>query len=149
MRKGYSLIELVVAIALIVIVGFAALPVLRGRRESVALQTARTGALALFREAQARAIAGSEGVGWSVVVTRSPLPVSFALVSGTSTTAIVTKLVAGTGVRIATTSMSGASSTIYFAPVTGMPTPTTTLVLERDDGSASGTISVSASGAVQ
>ncbi|MFH1246263.1 MAG: prepilin-type N-terminal cleavage/methylation domain-containing protein [Candidatus Liptonbacteria bacterium] len=154
MRKGFSLIELMMVIGIMAIVGFFVLPNLSGKRSATQLDLATKEIAAALREAQGRALAEASSSAWGVhldnVVSSSPF---FAVYAGTYNISSVTaREPLPSGIQFATTSVpEEGSRDISFGQATGRPQASTTvqLVLKIPAGNVTSTIiSVNAFGAV-
>jgi prepilin-type N-terminal cleavage/methylation domain-containing protein len=153
MRRGFTLIELILVIGIIVILGFLVLPNIIGRRSSSALQITAKELAATLREASARALAESSSSAWGVrvdnVVSSSPFFAEFAGTYSTST--VVVRISLPSGVKYATSSVPlGSALEILFGQGTGRPSATATINLILNSGGLvqSSSISVNSVGAV-
>ncbi len=153
LRKGFSLIELVVVIGVGLILGAIFIPNLQGRRGLTELNITSRQMVALLREAQTKALLESSSTAWGVHFENSTTSPFYALFSGTySTTTISTRALLPLRIRYASSSLAvGQSREVLFAQRTGKPSTSSTVTIELKNniGSlTSSTISVSTAGAV-
>lgn len=153
MRKGFTLTELIVVIALTVAVAGGGFLVLTRSRSSYDLKNAAAQITATLRQAQQNSLTNASSTGWGVRFdnTTSTSPrVSLFASSTYATSSVVTTYVLGASVQY-TTSTIPASSTkdVVFARQTGYPTASTTLGISSRSTTSTYTISVSSVGVVR
>ncbi|OGZ01032.1 MAG: hypothetical protein A2946_03275 [Candidatus Liptonbacteria bacterium RIFCSPLOWO2_01_FULL_53_13] len=141
--------EILIAITLMVVVGFITIPNLRGKRGTTELDAAVRQIAALLREAQSAALAGDSESNWGVHFENNPDGPFYALFkSSYGPGNIRTRGTLPNMVSYGSIS-PGNSEDIVFEQVTGrplsVPVPDISLALT---GGGTATISVSASGAV-
>ena len=151
--SGFTLIELVVTLGIFIILGGVVLINLSGKRTTVDLTNTSEDIAATLRQAQSNAMAQKGNTTWSVRFT-SGATSSFALFSGSYATGTI----AGQYPLLndihfdASSIASGTYIDVTFAPVTGIPSASTSIILDLMSGvssvSASTTISVSSVGLI-
>ncbi len=134
MRKGFSLVEILIVIGITAVIGVVVLTSLTGRRHRVELENTARQIATLLREAQSRSMSQDSSTSWGVHFENSTTTAAFyELFSGTvySTSSVVGHYRLPNIVRFATSSVpSGSSSTVIFAQITGLPSASTTISLE-------------------
>ncbi len=152
MKKGTTIIELVLVIGLVAILGVIFLVNLQGRKGKTELTTTAQQVAALLREAQSRSMTQSSSTAWGVHFENStgtsPFYALFATSYSTSSRRGYYRL--PPTVNYATSSLaSGASKEISFTQITGAASASTSVtIFSISDVSQSSTISVASSGAV-
>lgn len=141
--------EMVVGVAIVVVIGVVALSTLSGWRNRAGLESATQEIATLLREAQSRSMARASGVAWGVrfdnTSSSSPFFALFSVSYSTSTAQKRTLL--PVGVRYAETSVpAGSSLDVTFAELTGVPSTSTTIMLELGGSGGGGSASVSRTG---
>ena len=135
---GFTIIEILVVAAITVVVAVVVATSLVGRRSQAELDSAKRQITTLLRDAQQRSIGGEGGYAWGVHFENSASGPSFyglfpSPYSTTSTTAGLYRL--PPNVRYATSSVPfGGSLDVVFAPISGLPSASTTIVLELISG---------------
>jgi prepilin-type N-terminal cleavage/methylation domain-containing protein len=134
---GFTLIEIVIVVAIIGAVTLVAALGLFGRKRSTDLATVKLGIVAVLHEAQSRSTTEAQNASWGV---------HFASVTGTasfyalfynsySISTVVSQYVLPSDVQFATSSVaSGGSLDITFAQITGMPSASTSITLNLVSG---------------
>jgi prepilin-type N-terminal cleavage/methylation domain-containing protein len=155
-RSGYTLIEVLSVIAIVVVLGAVLLPSLRGNRAGKELTSTAQEAATLLREAQGKALSESSSTSWGVLFdnTVSSTPF-FVLFSGTATSYATTtsRIILPSRVRYAISSVAvGTSTLITFAQGSGRTATTTSIRFELTEGTTgtatSATVMVNSFGAV-
>ncbi|MBI2034047.1 MAG: hypothetical protein HYT13_03035 [Candidatus Liptonbacteria bacterium] len=153
-NRGFSVIELVLVIGIIVVIGAFTLPNLLGRKSVNDLTNVVNQMSITLREAQSRAISQSGGVEWGVRFDNGNPPY-FAMFStpiyDSTTRAIYNRLPQGIGYVTSTLDVN-ASISVIFNQITGRPSQPIFLILYITRGgfpsSTIGTVAVATSGAV-
>ncbi len=148
-RRGATIMEMTVAVGIMVVIGLVALVSLSGWRNQAGLDSATKQVAALLREAQSRSMTRTSGVIWGVhfdnTSSSSPFYALFSVAYSTSTAQKRTLL--PSGVRFSETSIpAGSSLDITFAELTGVPSTSTTILLEFGGSGGAAEASVSRSG---
>lgn len=151
-RKGFSLLELTIAIGIMAIIASAGSLLLTRSRASSEVKTAGIRVTALLRQAQQSAIQRASSTSWGVrfdnTTTTAPSVVMFAS-STYATSSVVSTYALSSRVRFATSSIAaGATRDIVFAVGTGYPTATSSIVISAITGTTTVTISVSEVGVI-
>jgi prepilin-type N-terminal cleavage/methylation domain-containing protein len=151
-RAGFSLIELLTVMGIIVILGGVVLVSLTRRRNTVELNTTTQKVASLLREAQSRSVNQASSSAWGVHFDNTVATQGFyALFSGTySTSSRDTDYGLPTSLHLATSSVAvGSSAEVTFAQISGLATGSTTIGLYMVNTPVnSTTITISSSGAV-
>jgi type II secretory pathway pseudopilin PulG len=150
-RKGISIIETLIVVALIAIFGMVSLTNLLGRRGTNEFNGTVKQMGALLREAQSRAMSQASGTTWGVHFSNATSGAFFALFAGpsysTSTQRGYYKM-PQTMAYTTSTIASGATKTVTFTQITGFTASTTIGLYSLRTASLSSTISIASSGAV-
>lgn len=151
-RRGVTLTELILVIAIIAVLGVITVPTLLGRRGKSDLENTTSQLVSLLREAQSRSVAQSSDSAWGVrfdnAVTSSP---SFALFYGSySTSTVVRRNTLPRTLRYATSSITeGGSLEVMFRKLSGFASSSASLRVEIVRiPTVSSTITVATSGLV-
>lgn len=139
-KSGFTVIEVVTVLAIIVVVGVALFPSLRGRRSATELDLTARQMGALLREARERALLEASSTAWGVrfdnTATSTPFYALFAGAYDATTT--VTRANLPARVRYASASVpAGSSREVLFALGTGRPAASTTIRLELTETAGS------------
>lgn len=153
-KRGFTLVELVITIALFAIIAVVGGVSLFGTQRKSTLTGTVQQIAALLREAQSDAMAGEQGTAWGVHFENATATAPFYSLFASSTyspQAIVGgyyRLPASVG--YATSSLpAGAAVNITFSPITGTASASTSITLYSLGSAAfSSTISIASSGAV-
>jgi prepilin-type N-terminal cleavage/methylation domain-containing protein len=154
-KKGFTLTELLIVIVIIMlIIVFVYLSLFR-RKGFSELYSTRDQIVALLREAQNNAISQKQDSEWGVyfsnLTSTSPF---YSLFYGTtySTSTSLKKYNLPTSVKYNTSTIpTGSSLTIYFNKITGMPSTSTSIILNfnlSNQTIASSTININQSGLI-
>lgn len=159
MRKGFTLVELVVVFGIMIAVGAIVFATLAGRRTDTDLTSATQQIATLLRQAQSDAVAQENGavagssVSWGVHFANATATTPFyALFTGSyaaSTTVGYYALPSTVAYRTSTLA-SGATLDVIFSPITGMPSVSTSIgfYMPKENTAFSSTISIASSGEV-
>lgn len=151
-KKGYTLIELVIVIGLVIMISSVLFLNLSGDRGTTALNSTTKQIAVLLREAQSRAINGASSTSWGVHFNSMASTSFYALFFGPvyASATEVGHYAMPTQVRFMTSTIpAGSSSTVLFAPLSGTPNATATIGLELVFGpQVSSTIFVNSFGAI-
>lgn len=151
MRRGFTLVELLVTAALIVVIGVVALVNLGGKRNDTNVVAAAQQVATLLRQAQSDSMAQEGDVSWGVHFANSTNTTPFyALFSGSYATGTIVgryHLPATVAYRTSTLA-SGATLDIIFSQVSGAASASTSIGLYMPNTAFSSTISVASTGAV-
>jgi prepilin-type N-terminal cleavage/methylation domain-containing protein len=152
-RRAFTLIELVIVVAIIAAVSMFTFLLFSGRRNAEDLTTVKQQIAAMVREAQSRSALEYQNVSWGVYFSNStataPFYALFYSFYSSATTAAYYRLPAS--VAYVTSSLpSGGTSTVMFAQISGLASASTSVSLRSlsQPNLASATISISSSGAV-
>lgn len=149
-QEGFTLYELLITVAVLAIIVTAAGINLIGYKSRHSFELDSENIVNAIRNAQDRAILGDQGSAWGVTFVNNVSEDDYYEVfSGSSYTA--QNVVMHEGLNFSSefqVPASGASSTISFAPISGIPSASTTLVLTRKSSTETYTIMVSRQGAV-
>ena len=151
-RTGFTLLELILVLALIVIFALALIPNLFGSRGRTEFDAAGKQMVVLLREAQNRSIAQASSSAWGVhfenATTTTPFYALFAYPYSSSS--VLTYYRLSSRVQYASTTIAlGASKEIVFQQISGFASASTTVgILFSGDSQVSSTLRVSSSGAV-
>lgn len=153
-RRGFTIVEMIVTLGIIIILSIVVVSTLLSRRSQYNLQSTASQMASMLRNAQSRSINQENGTVWGVHFENSTSTTPFYALFYTaySSSNIVTRKILPSGVRYSTSTLvSGASLDITFAQVTGIPSLSTSIVLELTVGNnvtASSSVVVAASGLV-
>lgn len=152
---GFTLIEILVVVSVIAILSTIGLATLFGRRNRAGLESATSQIAATLREAQNRSVARENLASWGVHLDNGTSTAPFyALFYNTySTSTVLIRQIFSNFVGYATSSIaSGASQEITFAQITGLPSASTSIILQLTGGGnaiiATSAISISSSGLI-
>jgi type II secretory pathway pseudopilin PulG len=152
-RAGFTLIELVVVMGLMILIGAFVVVSLATRKTNTDLMNTTTQIQTLLRQAQSDSMAEKNGVAWGVHFENStsttPFYAIFYTSYATATTAAHYPLLSSVSYNT-TTLASGAKLDVIFSLLTGSASASTSVGLFMPDQSAafSSTISIASSGAV-
>jgi prepilin-type N-terminal cleavage/methylation domain-containing protein len=150
-RKGFTLLEVVVTVAVIAIIGIAAALILPGKKNSNDLTLTAAQVMASLREAQSRSVTELQGTSWGVHFDNSISGHPFyALYVGSyspSSTVSYNPLPTDLGF-VATTLPVGSSTNILFNQISGAAPSTTVSVYLRTNPSQVATVSINSVGVV-
>jgi prepilin-type N-terminal cleavage/methylation domain-containing protein len=156
-RHGFTLIEVMIAIAIIAVLATVSIVNLSGSRRKAALDSTTAQIAALLREAQSDSMAQKLGSFWGVYFdnTNPSLPV-YELFYSTSTSGlteppnplavIVSSFPLAPSVCYATSSIPlGSSTAVVFSEIAGLPSAPATITLQLMTGGGCGTAAISQS----
>lgn len=141
MRQGFTIIELVLTLSMMIILSAIFLPSLRNSRSGSELRMATESVAALLREAQGRALRQSSSTDWGVRLMNSSSSPSYVLFGGSSyaTSGISNYATLPQRVRFSTSSIPfDGWVDIIFGEGTGRPFATSSVILELTLGNLSG-----------
>ena len=150
---GFTLIEVLVVMALIILIGVITLVSLLGRKSRRTLDTATTQLVATFREAESRAVAQSQNTAWGVHLDNTTTTSAFyALFSSSSYAQAYEanhyRLPAGVFFTTSTVP-AGSSKNVVFFQMTGATASTTIgLMMPASVGTSTAIITIDTSGFV-
>ena len=152
-KKGFTLIELVITIAIIAVVAIIGTVSLFGAQHKATLTGTVQQIAALLREAQSDSMAGENGTAWGVHFENATTTAPFYALFSSSTyspQAVVGYYRLPASVGYATSTLPvGAVVNIIFSPITGAASASTSITLYTLGSAAfSSTISIASSGAV-
>jgi prepilin-type N-terminal cleavage/methylation domain-containing protein len=154
LRKGFTLLEVVMVVAIIALLGMAAVLSLSRSKSSTSLTLTVAEVGALLREAESRSVTDAQGAPWGVYFSNATNTAPFyALFSSSSysTTTRVGYYRLPVGVVYATNTIAvGATTSILFQPISGLPVATATIgfLSTSQKSLASSSVSVSSAGTV-
>ncbi|MDO8515751.1 MAG: prepilin-type N-terminal cleavage/methylation domain-containing protein [bacterium] len=152
-RQGFTLVELLVVIAVIIVVARFSYTTLVGDVGKQDLNATTQKMAALAREAQSLAMAQSSSTTWGVRFSNETSSAAYyALFAGTyypSSSVRGYYRLPATVAYVSSSLTSGAVLDVYFSQITGRASPSATIrIYSLRDTSRSSTISISPSGAV-
>lgn len=151
-RKGFTIVELMTAVALLAIIATVSFLALSRRSASSDVKNAASQVVATLRQAQQSAIQRASSTAWGVRLdnTTSTSPRVLVFASSTyATSSVISSFALPARARYATSSIAaGASKDIVFSIGTGMPVTTSSVVLVGSTGTTTVTITVNAVGVV-
>jgi type II secretory pathway pseudopilin PulG len=155
MRKGFTLIELILVLGIMILVSAILFATLAGRRSDVDLTSTAQQAATLLRQAQSDAIAQKSDASWGVrfsnVTNTSSVPF-YALFSGSYSTATVAGYypLPSTVAYQTSTLASGATLDIIFSSISGAASVATNVgfYMPKQNTAFSSTISIASSGEI-
>jgi prepilin-type N-terminal cleavage/methylation domain-containing protein len=122
-RQAFTLIELIVTVAIVAIISVVVFTNLRGGNSQADLNSATTEIVASLREAQSQAMSGNEDATWGVYFQNgSGTPSFFAVISSSTynTSTIISQYPLPPDIAFVTSSLSqGSSLTVSFQPIGG------------------------------
>lgn len=136
MKKGFTLVELLVSLGIIAIIATISVIGLSGYRSGDVLASATKQVGALLREAQSNAMAQSQGAAWGVhldnTTTTAAFYSLFYTMSGTYASSVqVNRALLPSGVCYASSSVAvGSSTDIIFSGISGLPSASATIILQ-------------------
>ena len=147
-RRGTTIFEMMIAVGIAVLLGATIMISLSGWRNRAGLDSATKQIAVLLREAQSRSMTRASGVAWGVRFdnTSSSAPFYALFSTSYSTSTAQRRTLLPSGVRYAEASVpAGTSLDITFAELTGLPSTSTTIILELGASGSGGSASVSRS----
>lgn len=150
-RRGFTVIELVLSMGIVVLFSLVMFASLMGRKGKTELEGDAQKITALLREAQSRSVSQASSSAWGVYFENATTSF-FALYAGTySTSSRINFVRLSTNVQfISSTIAVGATRTVSFAQLTGLASASTSIgVILRNDARFSSTISVASTGVVR
>ena len=151
-RTGFTILELILTLAIIGIFGLVLLPNLFGRRNRNELDQTAQQIAAILREAQSRSVSQASSSAWGVhfenAAEPAPFYALFRAIYAQETVVTVYRLPARVKYVVSTLA-PGATKDITFRQISGLAVASTTIgiALLQEPG-ASSTVRVSSSGAV-
>ena len=146
-RRGFSLIELIMVVAIVSLIAASAVLLLRNQLLGN-LESDTQIIVDRLQESQARAIAGVNGTAWGIHFDNATTTPYYAIFSGASFTAPSTTYYLSGLVQFSQPK-SGSTSDIIFNKLTGTAATTGTIVLKlATSASSTKTISVSTQGQI-
>lgn len=131
--KGFTLIEIFVAVAIVMVIVSVTTAALFGRRGYAELETTTLQIVSMLREAQGRAMTGEGGAAWGVRLDNSagaaPFYALFQIAY--SPGSVVERKILPSRVRFSSSSIPpGSFLEVIFASITGLPSAPTSIELE-------------------
>ena len=154
MKKGFTLVELIVVIALIIASGAVVFANLAGKRSTTDLTAATQQIGVLLRQAQSDAVEQESDVAWGVHFANPTGTAPFYALFTTSYSAgtvVGTPYLLPTTVAYTTSTLApGATLDVIFSPISGAPSTSTSigLYMPGQNAAFSSAISISPSGEV-
>ena len=151
-RSAFTLIEVLIVVALISILSLVSILLLSGKLNSSNLQGARAQIVATLREAESRSVADDQGTAWGVhfmnATATAPFYALFYASYSASTTSAYYRLPPGIAYVTSTLAL-GTSTDVIFSQISGTSSVSTSIgLVDTAQRSLSSTISVSGSGLV-
>lgn len=153
MKKGFTLIELIVVFGILILLSVVAFASLAGRKTSVDLTSTSQQVATLLRNAESDAMEQEGDVPWGVYFSNATNTSAFYALFTTSysTATVVSRYLLPSTVWYQTSTLAtGATTSIIFSPVTGFSSASTSIgfYMPKQSASFSSTISISSSGQV-
>ncbi len=149
---GFTIVEILLTVGLMVIISSVGLLALSGRRNKVDLENTTRQMATLLREAQSRAVAQASSSAWGVHFENSTSTTPFyAIFAGTyaTTSHAGTYPLPSAVIYVSSSLASGAVREVVFARTTGAPSASTSVAVAlRDSMVQSSSVSVASSGLV-
>ena len=151
-RRAFTVVELLIVIAIVAVIMLISLPYLFGRRNTGDLKNTAAQIATLLRQAQSASMAQKQGMSWGVhfqnSTTTMPFYALFSSAYGASSTVGYYPL-PGTVAYDTSTLAAGSSLDVIFSQVSGLASASTSIGLYlTSDPSIRSVISVASSGAV-
>jgi prepilin-type N-terminal cleavage/methylation domain-containing protein len=152
-RRAFTLIELVIVIAIIAAASIGTFLLFSGRRNATDLASTKEQIAAVLRQAQSRSVSRYQNVIWGVYFSNStitaPFYVLFSSSYSTATTAAYYRLPPSVA-YVTSTLAQGSTSTITFAGLSGTASAPMSIGLysKTQQSLASATVSIAADGEV-
>ena len=153
MKDGYTLAELLIVMAIVLILALVSLANFVSRRNTSELTTTAAEMAGLLREAQSRSVAQSSSTSWGVHFDNgangaTPYFVLFAGQFGTSSNAGYYPLPAYVG-YVTSSIPAGSYAEVTFSEISGIASGSSSIVIDLlQNPQASSTLSIASSGAV-
>lgn len=151
MRRGFTIVELLIVMGIIVLVGLGITVNLAGRKSTVELTLTTQRIAALLRQAQSRSMSQVSSTSWSIHLDNGSTPFYALYAGGTySTGSQDSRFALPTTLRFATTSVAqGNTADVFFAQLSGGASGSTSITLYMlNNSNSSSTISIDPSGSV-
>ncbi len=153
MRKGFSLIEILVAVGIIAVVSLVVLPSFLGTSHQTVLNSAAQQIVSAVRESQSRSVSQTRGAQWGIHFDNSTNTAPFyAIFTGSSYGSGTTESHYQLPATIAfacSTLAPGSSMDVTFSPISGLAsTPATIGIYAVSQPSLSSTITIAPTGVV-
>ena len=157
MRKGFTLVELIVVIGIMIVVGAIVFSNLAGRRSDTDLTATVQQVTTLLRQAQSDAVSQKNGAvsgnAWGVHFANTTATAPFyALFAGAyATSTVVSQYILPSTVAYQTSTLaSGATLDVIFSPISGAPSVSTSIgfYMPKNNTAFSSTILIAPSGEV-
>lgn len=153
MRKGFTLLELILVLGIMIVVAAVVFANLAGRRSEVDLTSTTQQVATLLRQAQSDAVEQKSDAAWGVHFSNATDTAPFyALFSGSySTTTVAGYYPLPSTVAYQTSTLApGATLDIIFSSIVGFPSVATSVgfYMPKQNAAFSSTISIASSGAV-
>ncbi len=152
MKKGFTMVELLVTLGVIAVIATFSVIGLSGYRSTATLTSATKQVGALLREAQSNAMAQSQGAAWGVhfdnTIATAAFYSLFYTMNGTYASSVqVNRSLLSAGVCYASSSVPvGSSTDIIFSGISGRPSASATIILQLLGTGTCGTVTSSTSG---
>jgi prepilin-type N-terminal cleavage/methylation domain-containing protein len=151
-QRGFTLVELLIVVAIIVILGVAVIVSLGGKKNTNDLSSAVSQMTALLNEAQSRSASQMNNVSWGVhfanATNTAPFYALFSSFYGPTTTVVYYRLPSDVA-YVSSTLPVGASLDVIFSQISGMSSVSTTIGLVNiAQSSLVSSISIASSGTI-
>jgi len=148
-RKGFTLLEVMIVVAIIMIIAFLSIPAFSRLRSAALLDQAHADSLSALSEARSLTLSSKGGTNYGVHFETTKV-VRFTGTTYATTSASNVAYQFDPRVRIRQISLSAAGPDLYFKRLTGEASKTGTVVLEVvADSSRRATTTISASGIIE
>lgn len=136
-KDAFTLLEILITVAIFVVVTVVIFASLVTKKNTTAFNSIVQETVTTLREAQSRSISQENGVLWGAHFDNSSTPPFFALYKGFySPSNVVGQYSLPPSVSFSSSSISrGSSIDIVFAPISGLPSTSTSIVFQQTSGS--------------
>lgn len=151
MRRGFTLIELLVTMGFVVALSFIGILLLTSRKNVTDLTTTTQEIGSTLRNAQSRSVTQASSTQWGVhfdnTSTTAPFYALFATAYGSSTNQGILRLPKTVTFATSSPPAAGSSFDVTFSQITGLPSTSTTVILNGFNN-ATASVSVASGGLI-